>query len=299
LISGGILTGRIASPSSPAAPIAIFFAGTGGGIILSGAGIPLLLDHAPGRWPIGWLALAGAAGLAVLGSWGAARPDPAQPDTAPPAAGIRLPRRWWRVACAYTMFGAGYIAYPTFLSAYLAARHAGIASVVATWILLGASALLAPRLWSRPIATWRDGRAMAALLAILAAASALALPHLDWTAQAASAVIFGACFMMVPSAVTAMVCDGAPAGDATSLLAAMTVVFAIGQTAGPWLSGLIADHTTSSAVLTWCAALCAIAAVLMLPQSGESARASRTQAESVAHPQDGGEPAESVSEHSR
>jgi hypothetical protein len=46
----------------------------------------------------------------------------------------------WRVAAAYLLFAAGYIACITFLSAYLAAHRAGVAQVAFTWAVLSVAA---------------------------------------------------------------------------------------------------------------------------------------------------------------
>ncbi|WP_312865078.1 YbfB/YjiJ family MFS transporter [Saccharothrix tamanrassetensis] len=55
--------------------------------------------------------------------------------------------------------------------------------------------------------------------------------------------------------------ETAPA-DRTATLAAFTTVFAAGQTAGPWLAGLVADRTSTDATLVRTAVLCAVAAVV-------------------------------------
>lgn len=265
-IAGASLASRLAAGAGSAAPIAIYFAGAGLGIVLAGGLVPLLLDGHPRLWALGWHAMAVAAGLATLGSWRAAGSD-----------GTGRRRRaggtgWqWGLAVAYLLFGAGYISYVTFLSAYLAVRHASAAFVAATWVLIGLCAVVAPAVWSRPIANWSGTRALAVLLATIATAAMLPLLHLSPYLIAASAVLFGLTFMVVPAAVTAAAAG--PAGDATSSLAALTVLFATGQAAGPWLAGLLADRTTAVATLGWTATLCAIAAVV-----AASARPARSRA---------------------
>lgn len=46
------------------------------------------------------------------------------------------------------------------------------------------------------------------------------------------------------------------------MLATFTVVFAVGQTAGPYLAGALADRYGTGATLAWTAALCAAGAAL-------------------------------------
>ena len=71
-----------------------------------------------------------------------------------------------------------------------------------------------------------------------------------------SALGYGATFLSVPAAITTLVRAAIPPHDWTGALAAFTVVFAVGQTAGPYLAGALAAHYGTGATLTWTAALC-------------------------------------------
>jgi predicted MFS family arabinose efflux permease len=75
-------------------------------------------------------------------------------------------------------------------------------------------------------------------------------------------VLYGATFMSVPAAVTARVRDGTPPEDWTATIAAFTTLFAAGQTAGPWIAGVLADHTSTGATVIWTAVLCAAGAAI-------------------------------------
>jgi predicted MFS family arabinose efflux permease len=240
------------------APTAVYFAGAGLGIMLSGAAIPPLLDQHPDRWPIAWIGLAIAAGLATAVSWTAARTRHLSATTQP--AGPVHPL--WPVAVVYLLFAAGYIAYITFLSAFLVNRHASPTQTALTWTLLGLAVIAAPGLWQRPITRWPDSRVLAMLLVILTGATTLALLNPTPPAMIVSALAYGATFMAVPAAVTALVRTATPTTKLTGALAAFTVIFAAGQTAGPWLAGILADHAGPAATLGWTAALCGTAAVL-------------------------------------
>ncbi len=253
-ISGGVIAARVATGIASSTPIVVYFAGAGLGIVFSGATIPALGDH----WQLACAGLGAAAGLATLVSWSAARTD--EGEDAPAGSVRMLPL--WRMALAYLLFAAGYITYITFLSAYLADRHASIAQVTLTWTVLGLAVVLAPFLWSRPITDWPGGRALAALLVLLAGGAALALASSALPVVLASAVVYGATFMSVPAAVTALIKANTPPAEWTATLAAFTTVFAAGQTAGPWLAGLLADHTFTGATLAWTAVLCAGAALI-------------------------------------
>jgi predicted MFS family arabinose efflux permease len=260
-IAGGVIAARAASGYGSATPIVIFFSGTGLGIALSGLVLPQLLDGRAELWDAGWLALGILAGLATLGSWTPAALDGGPVEIARPPE--PWPRRHvWPVAGAYLLFGAGYITYLTFLDAYQAGHDASAGVRGSTWALLGLGVLASPRLWSTMISRWPSGRAVAVLLAVISAAAALPLVIPGLPAMIASAVIFGATFMAVPSAVTALLSANVPPHARTAALAAFTVVFSIGQAIGPWLAGAIADRTATAATLGWTVAVCAVAGLL-------------------------------------
>jgi predicted MFS family arabinose efflux permease len=259
-VTAGVIAARAGAGARSAAPLAICFAGAGLGIAVSGVVIPPLLGHHPGRWPLAWGVLAAAAGLATVISWTAAQ-GRRESGTAGAIVHLGGVARLWQVALAYLLFATGYIAYITFLSAYLADHHASVGQVALTWAVLGLAAMAAPALWSRPISTWPGARALAALLAVLSAAAALALATTAPAAVTGSAIGYGATFLGVPAATTALIRAATPPGDWTGALAAFTVVFAAGQMAGPYLAGALADHYGSGATLAWTAALCAAGAV--------------------------------------
>ncbi|MEU6425121.1 YbfB/YjiJ family MFS transporter [Microbispora sp. NPDC046973] len=272
-VTGGVIASRLAARAASGTPITVYFAGAGLGIVVSGAGVPPLGD----RLHLAWAGLGVAAGLAALLSWTAAQADggaqadgaaqagqDAQPGEDPQAAtaGRGHVRPLWGIALAYLLFAAGYITYITFLSAYLADRHAPLGQVVLTWTALGLAVVAAPALWSRPTTEWPGTRALAVLLALLAGGAALAMAAPAPPVVLASAIVYGATFMGVPAAVTALIKANTPPADWTATLAAFTTIFAAGQTAGPWLAGLVADHTSTGATLAWTAILCAAAAVI-------------------------------------
>jgi predicted MFS family arabinose efflux permease len=240
------------------APGVVYFAGAGLGIALSGATIPPLLAGHPERWQAAWLGLAAAAAVAAAVAWPAAGAQPATDharpatDPSPPAAYRPL----WTIATAYLLFAGGYIAYVTFLSTYLVAHGASAARTALTWTLLGVAVTAAPIVWQRPITRRPDGRTLAVALGALAAAALLALTGSGSIAMALSAAAYGVTFMAVPAAVTAAVRVATPPERLTRRLARFTILFAAGQTAGPYVAGVLADRTGPAATLAWTAALC-------------------------------------------
>ncbi|MFC4122924.1 YbfB/YjiJ family MFS transporter [Nonomuraea zeae] len=253
-ITGGVIASGIAARAASGTPITVYFAGTGLGIVFSGGTIPPLGEH----WSLAWAGLSVAAALAALVSWTAAEGGREEPA----ATGRARVRPLWGIALAYLLFSAGYITYITFLSAYLADRHAPLGQVVLTWTALGLAVVAAPAIWSRPTAHWPGTRALAALLGLLAGGSALALTAPTPPVILVSALVYGATFMGVPAAVTALIRKNTPPAGWTATLAAFTTLFAAGQTAGPWLAGLAADHTSTDATLAWTAILCGSAAAI-------------------------------------
>jgi predicted MFS family arabinose efflux permease len=285
-IAGGVLASRAAASRGSALPVSIYFAGAGLGIAVSGTVIPPLLSHHPGRWPLAWAGLAAGAGLAAVFSWtaaadgakagasadegagGAGGPgsvgDGAGGGVAVPLADWRAVMRLWRVSLAYVLFAGGYIAYITFLSAYLAVHHASVTQVAVTWAALGVAAIAEPLLWSRPLQAWPGARALAAALAGISAAAAVAIISADPAVVVVSAIGYGVSFLVVPAAITRIVHAAVPRRNWTAALAAFTVVFAVGQMAGPYLAGVLADSYGAGATLVWTAALCAAGSLVSL-----------------------------------
>jgi predicted MFS family arabinose efflux permease len=258
-IAGGVIASHLATNSASAAPVTVYFSGAGVGIVFGGGIIPLLLDQRPENWPLAWISLATAAGAAAAVSWTAADFDG---RGSAGGTGRRQVRPLWRIAAAYTLFAAGYIAYITFLSAFLADHHASTTQVAFTWMMLGIGVVVGPVLWNRPMEAWSGSWALAVLLAVLGGAAALAIPNPAPLIVVVSAVSYGITFMSVPAAVTTLIRERTRPSDWAPTLAAFTALFAAGQTVGPWISGLLADHTTSGATLAWTAVLCFAAAVL-------------------------------------
>ncbi|MGI5270474.1 YbfB/YjiJ family MFS transporter [Nonomuraea sp. CA-218870] len=254
-IAGGVIASSLATRAASGAPIAVYFAGTGLGIACSGATLPALAGH----WRLAWVGLGLAAALAALVSWTAADIGQKEPTVVAGRARLRL---LWPIALAYLLFAAGYIAYITFLSAYLADRHAPLVQVMLTWTALGLAVVAAPALWSRPTLHWPGTRALTSLLAVLAGSAAVALIASAPPVILASAIVYGATFMGVPAAVTALIKAHVAPADRTATLSAFTALFAAGQTAGPWLAGLLADRTSTDATLFWTTILCAAAALI-------------------------------------
>ncbi len=259
-ISGGVIASRLSVRSSSGTPITVYFAGAGLGIIASGATLPVLQDN----WRAGWIVLGIAAVIATVVSWSAAIGDGDTPD--PGATGRAQLRPLGPTLLAYLLFAAGYITYITFLSAYLADNDAPIARIITVWVTLGLAVVVAPLVWRQAISRWPTNRTLATVLSTLGGGAALTLVAPTPAMVIGSAAIYGATFMMVPAVVTTLVKNTVPQSGWTATLAACTTVFAAGQTAGPWVAGIVADHTGTATTLAWTAILCAAAAAMAAAQ---------------------------------
>lgn len=125
-VSGGVLAAGVAqrNPARAAFLLGLFYAGPGLGILLSGIAVPIILERSDaGSWRMAWAALAVlslplAAGLHLARGERAASPPSIQ---ARPRYGTM---RW--LLCGYLFFGAGYIAYMTFMIAWVQGSGRGI-----------------------------------------------------------------------------------------------------------------------------------------------------------------------------
>src|SRR5258707_2163283 len=73
----------------------------------------------------------------------------------------------------YFLFGAGYIAYMTFMIAYVRDAGGGAPAQAAFWGLIGLSAFVTPWVWRRVLALDRGGVATAIILGVNAIGAAL------------------------------------------------------------------------------------------------------------------------------
>jgi MFS family permease len=143
------------------------------------------------------------------------------------------------------LFGAGYIAYMTFMIAYVRNQGGGAAAQSAFWCLIGLSAFASPWVWRRLIAKGQSGMTTAIILGVNALGAALPILSPSPIMLAISALVFGVAFFAVVATTTAFVRFNYPPAAWPRAIAAMTIVFGIGQTLGPFATGAITDFTGS------------------------------------------------------
>ena len=263
-VAGGALAARIAQsrPERANFLLSLFYAGPGLGILASGLVAPFVLQaFGPGSWWIVWWAmsllsviLAIPLLLAPLDS-GAGLADAAPATFAVRPVLIYL--------AGYFLFGAGYIAYMTFMIAYVRDAGGGAAAQSAFWSLIGISAFATPWVWRRVLAHDRGGVSTAIILGVNALGAALPLFGHSPLLLAISALVFGVAFFAVVGSTTAFVRFNYPLAAWPAGIAAMTIAFGIGQTLGPIAVGAVTDAFGSlSYALNVSAAMLAAGAML-------------------------------------
>jgi predicted MFS family arabinose efflux permease len=244
-----------ANPAQSASAIAIYYAGGGLGIAVSGLlCYPVLAQD--WTWSAGWLAL-GAAG-AILALMPAKLARNIGGTTSQISSAVMPWRGYLPVMTAYFLFGVGYIVYLTFVIAWLRDMKLGIVAATSVWLVLGAAVVASGFVWRGVMARWWPTRTFAVASLCTAAGTALPLVSNGFAVLLISAVLVGGSFFMVPGAVMALARATLPPALWAKAMNLFTLVFALGQAIGPIGAGWIADHAGLNA------AMAAGAAVLVL-----------------------------------
>ena len=263
-VGGGALAAIVAQsrPERANFLLSLFYAGPGLGILASGLIAPFTLQaFGPGSWWIVWWAMAGLAAV-LTAPLLLTRLDVSAGITDAGATGFAI-RPVAIYLAGYFLFGAGYIAYMTFMIAYVRDAGGGPAAQAAFWSLIGLSAFVTPWVWRGVLALNRGGLATAIILGVNAVGAGLPILGHSTALLATSAVVFGVAFFAVVGSTTAFVRLNYPPQAWPTAIAAMTIAFGIGQTLGPIVVGAITDALGSlSYALNVSAATLALGAVL-------------------------------------
>jgi len=241
-VSSGALAATIAQsrPERANFLLSLFYAGPGLGIALSGLIAPFVLQAAgSGSWWIVWwamTALSVAMTLPLLLTRFGAGGD--IPDSMPVKFAVKPVLIY---LLGYFLFGAGYIAYMTFMIAYVRDAGGGAPAQSAFWCLIGVSAFVTPWVWRRVLARDNGGSSTAIILAVNALGAALPLLGHSAVMIALSALVFGVAFFAVVGSTTAFVRFNYPHAAWPTAIAALTIAFGIGQTLGPVVTGALTD----------------------------------------------------------
>jgi predicted MFS family arabinose efflux permease len=262
-VAGGALAATIAQ-SQPARAnflLSLFYAGPGLGILSSGLLAPYVL-HAfgPGSWWIVWWAMTLLSAVSILPLLLTPIDTGGQIAETDPARFSIMPVLIYLVG--YFLFGAGYIAYMTFMIAYIRDAGGGAVAQSAFWSLIGASAFVTPWVWPGVLALNRGGISTAIILSANAIGAALPLFGHSPLLLAISALVFGVAFFAVVASTTAFVRFNYPPAEWPAGIAAMTIAFGLGQTLGPIAVGAVTDALGSlSYALNVSAAMLVVAVI--------------------------------------
>jgi predicted MFS family arabinose efflux permease len=273
-VGGGALAATIAQkyPERSALLLSLFYTGPGLGLIVSGLASPFLLQHyGPGSWWIVWAALAVISALMAVPLIMNPLDTPPGENAASTAPVALKPMMIFLVA--YFLFGAGYIAYMTFMIAYVRDAGGDAAAQSAFWCLIGISAFASPWVWRRLMSRGDSGRTIGIIMSMLTIGAALAMIGTSPFWLAASALVFGNSFFAVVTATTAFSRLNYPPDAWPKVIGIMTITFGLGQTIGPFLTGAITDATGSlSYALNFSVAVLALGALLAFFQKSLRAR---------------------------
>lgn len=269
LVAGGALAARVAlaQPARASFVLSLFYAGPPLGIVVSGLIAPFVLQaFGPGSWWIVWAVLAALGAVLIVPLL--VMPIPASAAAVETRADRVSLRPMAIYLVSYFLYGAGYIAYLTFMIAYVRDLGGGAVAQSAFWCLIGVAGFSTPWVWRRVLALDRGGRPTAFILTVNAIGAALPSLGHSPAMLALSAAVFGIAFSTVTTATTAFVRFNLPQSAWPRAIAALTISFGIGQTMGPFGVGAITDAMGSlTYALNVSAALLLLGAAMAAMQS--------------------------------
>lgn len=265
-----------APPHRTAFYTGIVYGGAGLGTVIGSVLISLaFLAGGESAWRWGWLllALAGAAVTVLAFAISAAR-EPA--TRAGGATGLlaslavlsalRRPAIL-SVLVAYFLFAAGYIIYGTFYVAYLV--DSGVETAVAgqIWSVLGILAIVSGIVWGALAARFGSRSMVIAAFAVEAGAVLLPLFTLHPGAYYVSAAAYGITVFGIPSILMSFSRGAVSPEQIPRAVGIFTVVFSVGQMAGPVVAGFVIDRSGGAIApaLVIGAALLVLAGLVVAP----------------------------------
>jgi len=258
--------------------------GRAAGIMLSGNGIAIVFtglfipwanaSSGVEGWRMGWLTIGLISLLIAFLAGFLLRNEPVEKSLAPfgkaetSTASDRLegekkakPNRWTMVhlGCIYTLFGATYVVYATFIvTAMVNDRGFGENTAGTFWAVVGGLSI-----FSGPLFGWLSDRlgrkiGMMMVYTLFTISYALVAANLPNPYLYASIGIFGLAVWSIPTIMSAAVGDYTGPARAVKAFGFITLFFGAGQITGPAVAGFLADMTGTFSMAFWlCAALTA------------------------------------------
>ena len=262
-VAGGALAATIAQ-SQPARAnflLSLFYAGPGIGILASGLIAPFTLQHfGPGSWWIVWWALTLLSVAMTIPLFLIRIESSVRFSEGTHAPFAILPVLIY--LAGYFLFGAGYIAYMTFMIAYVRDGGGGAGAQSAFWCLIGLMSFAGSWLWRGLMARGNSGTTIAIMIAVTCLGTFIALLGTSPMLLVASAFVFGLSFFPVVAATTVFTRLNYPPEAWAKVIGVMTITFGLGQTLGPFVTGAITDVMGLSYALRVSTAALALGAVL-------------------------------------
>ena len=273
-------------PTSRGRAAGLVVIGNGLGIIMSGYLVPKLTSGGYG-WQMSWITLGGVACCSAAVCWLLIRNSPSALETdrgrrlfAHPkhAGGIALEPAEQRLkpvfihcAAIYFLFGFTYVIYATFFVTSLV-QERGYSEQEAgyLWSWVGFLSLVSGPLFGTLSDRFGRKAGLVTVFSIQAAAYTMAISSLPEQFLYVSIFCFGIVAWSVPSIMAALVGDTAGPQRAAAVFGFVTFVFGIGQVAGPFCAGALAEMTGGFTLSFSLATLMSLSAVMlssMLPGS--------------------------------
>jgi MFS family permease len=249
------------------------------GIVISGLIAPVIISTGSNlAWRLVWIVMALAGLVAAIGTHrvlsGSHAPNPATPPVSststPPQrkaplsavmAELFQPRGLLFITLTYFAFGFSYIIYSVFFISLLKEQGMPETQAGLVWAATGFTGVLGSFMWGKLIDRWPSGFTLAVTLLIGALGAGLILTQV-MLVEFLGAAFMGLALIGCPVIVTVLVKRAVPAERYTSSFSFITAIFALGQTVGPLVGGVLVDNSGLAAGIALTAIIMGLAVVL-------------------------------------
>ncbi|MFT5195113.1 MAG: putative MFS family arabinose efflux permease [Candidatus Promineifilaceae bacterium] len=244
-IIGATLASQLAGNGRGGLIIGTYISGIGIGVFLASLGLPQLLEQDLTQWRTAWVVM-GIVSIVFTFFARKAALSISPPQTQTKGGSTTFySAKLIPATIGYFMFGFGYITYMTFVISLLRSSGVGSTGVTVFWFIFGVASMANAFIWSRLLDNAKGGQALAVVLAITAAGNVLPILSTSNFSIYLSAVLFGGAALTAVSAATNIMRKSLPVGGWAKGIALVTIIFSVGQTLGPLVSGYLADRSDS------------------------------------------------------